>query len=189
MKTVLVLASAFLFSVCSASAQVSCSPSANADMCRDASGFFPVGIRIPIEIVTPVEYKSRLADFDRREESMSSDPDKDGGRSVIDVEHFTIFHKHVLFQTYADTISFLRDRPSDKTPSRILVSSEVFESKVFKTIDGKSVLVSTGEYDRTSLGQFFAFASGFIQGTMATFKDGGSRMDQLLKVVDRDKPK
>src|ERR1700733_3429448 len=84
-----------------AHSQVSCSYSVDRELCKEASISLRPELVGQVEIISPEEYKARLAAFDKQEEET---PIVYGnGQSVLDREHFNVYHKHVLYQTIYDT--------------------------------------------------------------------------------------
>jgi len=155
------------------------------ELCKEASISLRPELVGQVEIISPEEYKARLAAFDKQEEETTIV--YGNGQSVLDREHFNVYHKHVLYQTIYDTISFLRDKPSDRMPSRVLASAEFFEGRDIKIVEDKVISKTTGKFDPPTVMNFLLFVSGYRQGTQSSIFDGGARGDQLIKVLDSGK--
>jgi hypothetical protein len=137
-------------------------------------------IGIPIEIVTPDEYKQRLADFAKEEKTnthLSADSnDLTDTADQTASEYFSIFHTHVLSQNRNPCVSFLRDQPRATTPARILASSDCFESYT----------AGTQKFDPILTSNFVSFAMGFIQGTKSAIASDRPSLGLIEEVRDRD---
>ncbi len=131
------------------SAQVTCSPKVDKEMCTAAAVFVGLvvdhgtyrGIAIPTQVVTPGEYAKQLADaraLEEREQAFL--PTENGNaeeknsefKGVIFPDKFSPWHRHTFASDGPDTrssfVTFFRDTPDSRSVSRILISSVAFES-------------------------------------------------------------
>src|ERR1700722_15040540 len=129
MKPMLMVA-AILFVSPAVFAQVSCSSAVDPEICKSVSTWAAPLIKIPIEIVTTAEYKTRLTAMDEDEVRVTVflyPDEKDELKAAADKDHFTTYRKHVLNQNFDPDISFIRESPGSRLADRILVSEEDFQ--------------------------------------------------------------
>src|SRR5271156_4421993 len=172
-----------MLSASGATAQVSCSPNVSKAECAAvAQGLNLVvdhgvlrGVGIPVELVTPAEYKKRLADTKEQE---SRELGFAGGldNAASHPNQFSPYFRHSLTNIWSDTTTFFRDKPNSRFVSVILISTEAFEGVELYPITegpgkGGSGVRSDGHFDRSKVDSVGSFIAGFLAGTMGTMFD------------------
>jgi hypothetical protein len=143
------------------------------------------GVGIPAEVVTPAEYKKRLADTkeqETRELSFAGGLDN----AASHPNQFSPYFRHTLANVWSDNVTFFRDKASSRFVSAILISSEAFEGvEVYKITEGPgkggSGVRPDGHFDPSKVYSVGSFLAGYLAGTMGTTFDGSITADYFVE--------
>jgi hypothetical protein len=174
-------------------AQVSCSPNVSKETCTSVAQDLNIvvdhgvlrGVAIPVELVTPAEYKKRLADTKEQE---SRELDYAGGidKAATHPDQFSPFYRHTLANVWSDNITFFRNKPSTNFVSAILISTEAFDGVETYPITegpgkGGSGVRGNGQFDSSKVYPVGSFIAGYVAGTVGTMFDRSITGDYFIK--------
>jgi hypothetical protein len=171
-KAIVILATAF---ACTSGirAQVTCSPDVDKKLCADvAKSLDPIvdhgspyqGVGIPVDFVTPAEYKKRLSDTKELEEREESFLGGDNA-AAKSPDKFSPWYRHTLY--CGGYITFFRAKPSSHLVSAILIATWQFEMDSTLSGGRPGPMLILGTPAQTA-----EFIRGYLYGTMATLYDG-----------------
>jgi hypothetical protein len=182
-----------LFAVTS-SAQIGCSAKVPPETCQSITDAFGIldhhivpGKSYPVEVVTPDEYKQRIAAFNADDaEHMSEVGRACEGKGNLNTERCQVFlntfftnvlgmgRSRLFWNTFDADVAFVRDTPNSRSPDRIVLSTNsVDEQKqeLVKDEKGQSRLKVSIAHGQVSIDRVYTtlhFIIGFISGIEST---------------------
>jgi hypothetical protein len=186
MKFILTFSALTLLFAASSSAQVSCSAKVPAETCKMVADAFEFHLP-PVEVVTPDEFKQRMAAFDEDEGKNAREVDlactgKDNFKTercqILLNTFFTnvigMGHSRLFLNTFNRNVAFVRDTPKSRSPDRIVLSTDgIDEYKETCEKDDKGqtqckLLIVHGQVSHDRLYSVLTFIIGFINGIQST---------------------
>jgi hypothetical protein len=175
-------------------AQISCSAKVPAETCQSVNDAFGMldhqivpGRSYPVEVLTPDEYKQRVAAFNADDtEHMTEIGKACEGKGNLNTDRCQLFlntfftnvlgmgHSRLFWNTFTADVAFVRDTPKSRSPDRIVLSTDSIDERKqewVKDEKGQSKLKMSIVHGRVSIDGVHStlhFIIGFITGAEST---------------------